>query len=59
MDNIQKYKIKREAAKMLVNVYDLAIKRETEGDSLKKSEISEDILNLKLKREKLLKRVAE
>lgn len=56
-DNEKKYRVKKQAAEMLVNIYDLAIDREREEDSNKKAEIGDQILDIQKKRSNILKRI--
>lgn len=53
MDIKQKYKLKIEGAKLLIKIYELALKKVDEMDSDKKQRYDDQIINLQTKRNRI------
>lgn len=53
MDIKQKYKLKIEAAKLLIKIYELALKKTDEMDSDKKQRYDDQIISLQTKRNRI------
>ncbi len=53
MDIKQKYKLKIESAKLLIKIYELALKKVDEMDSDKKQRYDDQIINLQTKRNRI------
>ncbi len=53
MDIKQKYKLKIESAKLLIKIYELALKKTDEMDSDKKQRYDDQIISLQTKRNRI------
>lgn len=53
MDIKQKYKLKIESAKLLIKIYELALKKVDELDSDKKQRYNDQIIDLQSKRNRI------
>lgn len=53
MDIKQKYKLKIESAKLLIKIYELALKKTDEMDSDKKQRYDDQIIDLQTKRNRI------
>lgn len=57
LDRIKTLKVKKQAAEISVDIYDLLIQKEEEIDSTKKNRLANEILRMQQNRQRLLDRV--